>query len=211
MRLSATRFNDFLSGAVRQRFTWRRRSACPCIDPSTSAPRYDCPLCRGKGHLWADEVEGFAGQSSQSPAKAIATFGSWERGDCTLTLPSNSPIYDAGQYDRIRSLDSVGSFSEVVRPGLNDALLGKVVCLHRVFWLNDGGTAVVEGPVPDLAADGTMTWPNLDGPPEGRQYTVEGERYDEWFVYMPLAADRNSGASGLPRKLAARRLDILLR
>lgn len=209
MRFSPARFNAFLNGAVGQAFAWRRRSACPCADPSSGHASFNCQVCSGKGHIWSTcEEQVVAGQSSQSPQKAIATFGNYERGDCTITIPSDSPMYDAGQYDRIRSLASTNRFSEVVRPGLNDRLLGTIVCVDRVFWLDTDDETVVEGRVPTVDENGALIWEH-GSPPAGRNYVIEGTRYDEWFVYIPLVTDRNIGVMGLPRKVAARRFDLL--
>lgn len=208
MRLSPARFNQFLTGDVVQHFAWRQRSACPCVTPSSGQAKFNCPLCLGKGHLWADEVAGHAGMTNQTPQKAQAIFGSWETGDCVLTIPSNSPLYAARQFDRFRAIDSTNPFSEVLVPGRVARLLGKIVSIDRVFWVNTAGDEIVEGGIPSVDVDGNLSW-TADAPPAGVSYTVEGIRYDEFFCFKPLAVDRNSGVSGLPRKLAARVFSLL--
>jgi hypothetical protein len=208
VRLSPALFNQFLGSSVRQDFMWRRRSACPCVSASSGAARYDCPVCNGKGHIWASaEVPGWAGMSNQIPKKS-ATPINWEPGDATLTIPSDSPLYGVRQYDRIRALGSTNPFSEVIVPGRNDKLRMPVVSVSRVFWLATDGETIVEGGIPTVAANGAMTWAS-GAPPAETSFTVEGTREDEFFVYDSLASDRNSGVSGLPLKLQARKFDLL--
>ena len=103
MQLSPTAFNAHLLN-IGQRLGWRRAFACPCVNPASGAARQDCPLCRGKGRQWAAEVIGVAGMQNQSQKKGFAQFGTWEPGDALLTVGSDSPFYDAGQYDRFRAV-----------------------------------------------------------------------------------------------------------
>lgn len=211
MRLSPARFNAFLGagGSVTQKFFWRRRSACPCVAESSGQARFDCPICGGKGNIYAAEVPGWAGMTNQTPQKAQAIFGSWEPGDCVITIPSNSPLYGARRFDRIRADDSTNPFSEVIRPGLNDRVQGKIKSIDRVLWIDpNDNTKIIEGGIPTVAADGSLSWTS-GAPPAGVNYTIEGVRYDEFFVWHPLASDRNSGISGLPLKLAARVYDLM--
>lgn len=212
MRLSPKAFDKFLGGAVRQEFLLRRRSACPCIDPASDQPKFNCPKCSGKGHIWADsEVEGFAGVTNPSAQKAMAIFGNFELGDCLLTVPQASPLYGARQYDRLRSKVAKTQFSIVMVPARVSKLLGKVVRIDRVFWLADDGVTVVDGQIPAVADDGALVWPTGGAPPTGKSYTVEGVKFDEYFVFIPLSTMRNSGVEGLPIRLAVRRLDVLNR
>jgi hypothetical protein len=209
VRLSPAKFNGFLSGAVGQSFMWRRRSACPCLSRTSGQNNGECLVCDGKGNIWAAEVPGMAGMTNQTPQKAIAIFGTWEPGDCVLTIPQSSVIYGAGRYDLIRAVNSTNPFSEVVQPGLNDRVKGTIESLSRVFWIDPAdGRTIVDGELPAVADDGSLTWPD-GAPPEGVQFTLEGVRYDEFFVFNSLSSDRNSGVTGLPMKLAARVFDLM--
>lgn len=209
MQLSAQRFNAFLGGAVRQDVLWRRHSACPCVNPASGAADPLCPVCGGTGHSWADPVPAWAGVTSQSPRRAYAVFGGWELGDAVITIGSDSPLYAAAEFDRIQLLASTTPFSDVRTPGLNDRLRAPVQSISRVFWLSADRSTVVEGSVPTVGADGSLSWPDGGGPPQGVSYTVEGVRFLELYVYGPLASDRNSGAASLPLKLAARNFDLI--
>jgi hypothetical protein len=209
MRLSPARFNRFLSGDVHQDFAWRRSYACPCINTTSgsSSPREDCQLCNGKGRQWNAEVSCKAGMTNQTPQKGFAQFGTWESGDATFTIPSSSAMYACGQYDRIRALNSTNPFSYNLVRGDGDKLLGTIVSISRVFWIAQDEVTIVEGGIPTVGADGALTWTTGE-PPANVAYSVSGVKYDEFFVYLPLSSDRNSGVSGLPMKLLARVFDL---
>ena len=212
MRLSPAAFNAFLSGPVGTSLAWRKRSACPCITPSSGSADPLCPLCRGKRHLWATEVVGAAGVTNQTPQKLQAQFGTWESGDCVLSLPEASPLYAAGPFDRFRALNATTPFSEVLSPDGVNQLVGSIVAITRVFWRSVDHQSLVEGAVPVVAADGSLSWADPDGaPPADTSYTVEGTRFVEWFAFTNRPASRTVGVTGLPLKLGARRLDLLTR
>lgn len=145
--------------------------------------------------------------SNQVPKKAMTPIN-WEAGDAMLTIPAASPLYGLRQYDRLRALNSTNPFSEVIVPGRNDKLRMPVIAVARVFWLAPDGVTIVEGGIPTVAADGAMSW-SAGAPPAGSSFTVEGTREDEFFVYTSLPSDRNSGVSGLPLQLQARKFDLL--
>ena len=158
MRLSPQRFNRFL-GKIGQVFAWRRAYACPCRDPHSGAARPGCASCGGKGQVWADPVNGVAGVSGQKIQREWAQFGMWENGDVVLTLPSDSPLYQMGEYDRAVMIDSSAPFSLPLVRGSGDKLNAGNVSIDRVFWL-DPDDSIVEGGIPLVAPDGTILWPS---------------------------------------------------
>ncbi|MDB5550520.1 MAG: hypothetical protein JWL86_504 [Rhizobium sp.] len=210
MQLSPAAFNGWLRN-IGQDLAWRQAFACPCINPASGASKPNCPLCNGKGRQWNDEVVGRAGFQSLAPKKGFAAFGTWEPGDATLTIGSDCPFYIAGQYDRFRSLNSTAPFSTHLVRGEADVLLGTVETISRVFWLNTAGDTVIEGGIPTVNEDGTMTWTTGE-PPDGQTYSISGVKYEEWFCYMDMPGDRamHAGAA-LPKKLAVRKFDIFAR
>lgn len=210
MRFSPARFNGFLSGDVRQEFLWRRASKCPCVADHSGQPKPGCPLCEGKGLQWAPPLAAHAGMTGLSSKKAMEQFGSYEAGDATLTIPSSSPMYIAGRGDRITALGATNPFSIVLRRGLNDKLLGRIVSVDRVFWLTPDGTANVEGAIPTVNADGSLSWVT-GAPPPRVNFTVEGVRHDELYIFTELPADRNAGVSGNPRRAPVRLFDLFAR
>lgn len=207
MRFSPARFNRFLGGAVRQNFTWRRAFACPCVSPHSGAARADCPLCGALGWSWQAGVDVHAGMTNLSPQKAMQIFGVWEPGDAMLTVPADSPLYAAGRHDRIRASAATSPFSQVITPDFNERLVGGIVSIERVYWIDDDGETIVEGGIPTVNDDGSLTWTE-GAPPEGRSYSITGRRYDELFVFRDLPSNRNSGVTGLPRKLLVRKFDL---
>lgn len=190
-----------------QDFLWRRAYACPCVSPSSGAAADDCPNCDGKGIIWDDEVPVRLGFTNQTVQKAMRDVGTFEAGDCILSLPSDEPCYGAGRYDRFRNSVSTHSFSINVKAGLNDKLRFKVLSLDRVFWL-DVSRNIVEGSIPLVEDNGSLTWESGPAPPTGITYSLTGQRYDEFYAFLDLPMSRNAGITGLPRKLPARRFDL---
>jgi|SRR5579862_5774240 len=203
---------DFFNGMINnmQAFGWRSASACPCVDPTTGASKPNCPVCKGKGRIWADEVTCFAGMQNMRNDKAFAQFGTWEQGDALFTVGSDSPMYAAAQYDRIRALYATVSFSLVIEPGANDKLTGTIKSISAVFWLDPTGTQIIQGSIPTVNADGSLSWTTgQTAPPADTAYTVTGVKYLEFYVYthLPSTRNNNQGAS-LPVKFLARRFDL---
>ncbi len=207
MRFSPAHFNAHI-GNMGQDLAWRRASACPCFSPSSGQARFDCPLCGGRGHTWEAEVRVRAGLTSQTSKKALAQFGVYENGDALLTIGSDSPLYEMGQYDRVRGLTSTNRFSTMMTRGQDDTLLGTIESIDRVFWLNEAGAATVDGGIPTVSDVGALTWSSGE-PPAGTQYVVNGVRFDEFFSFLDLPNDRNVGGADLPRKVPVRKFDLL--
>lgn len=206
--LTPARFNRLLR-RMGQRVRWRRAAACPCRDPHSGQARPTCPVCEGRGVMWGQPRDAWTGLSSMKVAREWAEFGEFTSGDVILTIPSDSPLYGCGEHDRIVMADSSEPFSAILTRGENDRLTVPALRLERVFWLNDAGDAVVEGAIPSVAPDGTLGWASGGAPPEGRQYTVQGRRHQEYFVFKDLPQDRaHYGGRDLPRRVAARRFDL---
>ena len=207
MRLSPGKFNTHLA-KLGQNFSWRRAYACPCISPHSNAAKATCPLCKGKGRMWSTAVSGVAGIAGQAIQTAWAQFGTAESGDVVLTIPSDSPLYPMGQFDRVVMSDSSQPFSIVLTRGMNDVMRYPVVNIDRVYWLNPAGTAVVEGGIPTASSAGVLTWVSGE-PPVGTQYNITGRQRPEFFAYQDFPRDRahHSGAP-LPRRVVIRRYDL---
>lgn len=206
MHFSPGAFNHFLGGAVRQDVLWRRAVACPCVAPSSGHADQNCDLCGGVGWAWDEPMPAHTGMQGMRPSMSAAMFGVWEEGDAVLTIPSDSPLYKAGKYDRIRLGDATTPFSVVITPGLNERLQGDIVSIDRVFWIVDDQR--VEGGVPEVDERGRMTFTDAP-PPDGVSFSVSGVKRAELFLAKDIPNSRNSGVSGLPRKVAVRRYDLL--
>lgn len=206
MLLNPLQFNAFLA-RMGQNFGWRKSYACPCLNPNSGAALPTCPLCGGKGRAWDDPVEGVAGISGQQLQLRWAKMGLYEPGDVVLTLPSDSPIYDMGEFDRVAMLDSSAPFSDKFIRGRDDVLRYPNVSIERVFWLVDG--EVVEGGIPDVGDDGVPAWLSGGEPPPGMVYSITGRRRPEYFCWGPLPQDRaHHGGRDLPRKVVLRAFDL---
>jgi hypothetical protein len=207
MELAPGAFND-LFGAMGQRVLWRRGNACPCRNPMSGQALQGCPICSGLGTFWGDPTAGHVGLTSMRRAKEWAAFGQWVSGDVAVSLPSDSPVYDAGEGDRFLFTDSSAPFSAVVPPTKNDRLNFVPDQVDRVFWIANG--AVVYGDAPQVAPDGTVYWlTDQARPPAGVQYTVSGRRQPEYFMYQQMPQDRaHFDGSDLPRRVQLRLFDL---
>lgn len=207
MRLSPDKFNRHLN-SIGQNVRWRRADACPCFDPNSGAGTYGCPVCAGKGQIWADPIDCVVGVPNQGVKAQYAQFGQWEDGDAAVTVGSDSPMYSAGRFDRVTFMNTRDSFSQPLLHDGADRLYVPVASLRRCFWL-DANKNIVEGGLPAVAADGSMTWASGE-PPMGVQYVLSGEKFSEYFIFATLPNDRNEhqGAQ-LPTRIQLRKLDLL--
>lgn len=209
MRLSPTRFNRFLN-KIGQSVSWQRASDCPCRDSSSGAARYNCANCHGTGVLWADPATGVVALTGQKLQLAWAQFGLWEQGDVVVSLPSDSPVYAMGQFDRVRFLDSSRPFSSVLtHRDAGDTLGPGVTVIDRVFWL-DQDEAIVEPALPALdTVTGNLDWSGTTAPADGQQFSVTGRRQPEYFCWGEYPQDRaHQHGDALPRRVVLRRFDL---
>lgn len=209
MRLSPARFNRFLN-KIGQSVGWQRASDCPCRDPHSGAARYNCVNCHGTGVLWAAAQTGTVALTGQKLQLAWAQFGLWEQGDVVVSLPSDSPVYAMGQFDRVRFLDSSRPFSVVhTHRDAGDSFGAGVTRLDRVFWL-DGDEVVIEPALPVLdTATGDLDWSGTTAPTDGTQISVTGRRYPEYFCWGEYPQDRaHQHGDDLPRRVVLRRFDL---
>ena len=212
MRLSPGRFNRLLGsdqGGLGQAVTWRRASFCPCRAVYSGAAEPDCPLCQGRGTLWAVPVAAWTGLAGMKQTREWAAFGEWQSGDVVLSIPSDSPLYAAGENDRVLMTQSSEAFSTGLTRGVKDQPPFMVVEVTEVFWRDPATKARVNGALPSVAPDNTLTWAS-GGPPDGVQYSVSGRCRPEYYIFRDLVQDRaHSGGLALPRKTVARRFDLM--
>lgn len=206
MQLDPCAFNRLLAG-IGQDVLWRRSYLCPCVNPHSGASKPNCPRCSGKGRFWDPPVASRVGVPSTRVQREWAQFGRYESGDMVLSIPSDQPIYEMGEFDRVTALNSSDVFQLPMVRGQNDLVRFPVLSITRVFWLAQNGE-VVEGALPEVAPNGALSWV-MGGPPPGTQYTVCGLRYAEYYCYMELPSDRGEhGGALLPRKVALRKFDL---
>ncbi len=206
MQLDPSAFNLFLND-IGQDFAWRKAFVCPCVSVATNAPQLDCPHCSGKGFLWDAAVNGVAGVPSQRVQREFARMGQWETGDMMLTVPSDSPLYDMGERDRVLMLDGDDPFSINLRRGFNDKPPWPIKQIERVFWI--AGSAIVQGSIPVQQPDGMLLFGPTGAPPAGAFYSVSGTKRSEYFVFRDFPSDRgHHHGKALPLKVQLRRFDL---
>lgn len=212
MRFNPGAFNSWL-GNIGQQFTWRKAYSCPCVNPHSAAAKPNCPQCDGKGQIWVSAVPAVAGMAGQKVQREWAQYGLWQSGDAVVTIPENSPMYEMGQFDRVIMLNSTDYFSRVLTSGSQtERVSDPVEKIDRVFWL-DAQSNIVEGSIPTVNADGTLTFP-VGGinPPAGTQYTITGTRFSEYFCWGMFPSDRNEHQGmRLPKRVVLRRFDLFSR
>jgi hypothetical protein len=210
MQLNPAAFNSFIAG-IGQRVQWRRSHACPCVNRVSGAAKPGCPVCAARGRFWDEAKDAVIGIASQNTQKRWAQMGRYEAGDAVVVVPENTPVYEAGQFDRVRMLNSTDRFSLPLLRGAPDERLPPAVEeVTRVFWLSQGGVLpLIEGNIPERISEvGGITWGD-GAPPDGTTYTIEGTKFSEYYVFDQMPSDRNehSGAR-LPRKIVLRSFDL---
>ncbi|MEY8688443.1 MAG: hypothetical protein AB9M53_01005 [Leptothrix sp. (in: b-proteobacteria)] len=209
MQLNPTAFNSFLAG-IGQVVDWYASVACPCVDAHSGAAKPNCPHCGGKGVIYSAKIECVVGAASQKVVKSWAQLGQYEMGDSILVVPSDSPMYEAGRWDKLVMRNGGDRFSRSLTRGKNDRLHDQIDAITRVFWFNPAGD-VVEGGIPAVGANGMLTWATGE-PPAGTQYSITGTRQPTYFVYDNMPSDRNQHQGALlPKNLVARRFDTMSR
>ncbi|MFT8945948.1 MAG: hypothetical protein ABF876_05125 [Acetobacter aceti] len=211
---SVARFNALLSASngngLGQNIAWESSDLCPCRSPAgTTDP--NCPQCRGLGHIWAAPVAAWSGMASMRISREWGNMGEWESGDIVMTIPSDSPFWETGEYDRVTLIQSSEPFSRVLVAGKTDRLAFMPLSIRRVFWLSCDESEIIEGGIPTVNNDGSLVWPDGDAvPAAGQRYTVSGRRHPIYFMFRDFPQDR-AHASGLalPRRVVLRKFDLL--
>lgn len=211
MRFNPGHFDRHLNN-IGQQFVWRRAYACACATPGSGAPDPKCPACLGKGQLWVDPTQCSAASASQKTQVTWAQMGLYQSGDIVVTVPQNSPMWNAGQFDRVTMLNATDKFSQPMTRGApTEKLLFTVQAVDRVFWISKTTRQIVEGGIPTFDANGRPVWTEGE-PPPGMQYSITGTRLSEYFVYQDLPRNRNMhDGARLPKLVVLRRLDLLTR
>lgn len=208
MRFNPAAFDRHLLG-IGQRVAWRRSWACPCTNSATGQPDPKHQLCMGKGRLWDPPVETVAGVASQKVQMQWAQSGLYEAGDMVLSIPQVSPLWEAGQFDRVTALNSTDVFSQtMVRGAPSERLLFQPASLTRCFWLHPQTREPHDGSLP-VVTNGQLSWPSGGEPPPGATYSLTGTKNSEFYLYTELTSDRNQHQGmRLPRRVVARKFDL---
>lgn len=210
MRLNRHHFNRHLAN-MGQKLQWRRSFACACVNPESGAPDPKHALCAGKGVFWEAGIDTVCGVTKQGVTPEMIAAGIFDSGDMTMTVPSDSPMWDgAGRWDRVLLKNSTDVFSQPLKHGhVSERLLFTVEKFTRCFWLDTVTRGIIEGGLPVVATDGTLSWPNGGEPPLGASYSITGTKFDEYYILDSMPSDRNehSGAQ-LPKLIQMRKWDL---
>lgn len=195
-----------------QKIAWRRSYACACVNPSSGAPDPKHALCGGKGRLWSSPVETVCGIAQQEVSPELIAAGLFDQGDMQITIPANSPMWrDAGRFDRVVLLNATEVFSQPFGRGApNEKIIFAWKEIDRCFWLHPTTRLAVEGSIPQVDAEGRLSWPGGVGePPPGSTYSLTGIKYVEYYLLDALPSNRNehSGVT-LPKRVQVRRFDL---
>lgn len=209
MKLNPDHFNRFLAG-IGQQFTWRRAYACSCVTPGEGTPDRKCPNCLGKGHVWAAPTPCSAASASQKTLHSWAKMGRFDSGDIVLTVPGDSPLWEAGEFDRVTMMNASDRFSQPLIHGApTERLQFTPDRIDRIFWLDPTTKQMVEGGIPAVDANGRLTWTTGE-PPPGMSYSISGTSRSEYFVFAELPRNRNMhDGARLPKNMVLRRWDVL--
>lgn len=208
--LNPTRFNALLSNTLPglgQNCTWERGFLCPCRSQTSGAAQQGCPVCFGKGVVWDPPVAAWTGLAGMKIMRAWAMTTEFQQGDVVVTIPSDSPLYAAGENDRVVFTDSTETFSSILMGGV-DVLPFQASVIERVAWKDPTTHQLVQGGIPSQATNGSLTWGG-GAPPTGLQYSISGRRHQIYWVFQELVQDRAHHAGlALPRRVALRAWDL---
>ena len=215
LAISGLRFNALINGAAQQ-VTWRKAGKCPCRSSTSGQPVPGCPNCSGNGITWFDPTNAWCVASGQRIQREWAQNGLFESGDVIVTVGSDSPLYQAGEFDRVLLVQQTEPFESVLTYTGSETLGWPVMEVDQVFWLDPKSKAIVQGGIPGTGLLGQVCWNDPQGgpaPPPGIQYSITGRRVPEYFVFGQMPADRAHfrGATLLPRRVTLRKYDLFSR
>jgi hypothetical protein len=205
MMFNANEFNSFLNG-IGQDVLWRAAHACPCVNPKSGQPKPSCAHCKATGRIWMAPVPARTGVAGREAQKQWVQFGISDTGDVVVSIPSDSPLYQIGPFDRVLFLNRSEPFSLNIIKGVNEKISACVVSVEKVLYLD--GDNLVDAPLPVVLPDGTLDWSGVEVP-DGVTFSVTGRRRGEYYCMPETPFDRphHAGAT-LPRRVVLRRFDL---
>lgn len=205
MQLNPAAFDGLLN-QMGQDVVWRRAYACPCVNPNSGQAKANCAHCSGKGRIWQPPVPARTGVAGRDAHKQWAQFGFADVGDVVVSIPSDSPLYAIGPFDRVRFENRSEPFSLNITKGINEKIRHAVLSVEKVLYLNNGN--LVDAPLPVVLPDGTLNWDGVEVP-DGVTFSVSGRRKAEYYCFPETPFDRphHAGAT-LPRRVVLRRFDL---
>lgn len=210
--LSPGRFNALLNpdSGMGQHMSWRRAAFCPCRDLLSGSPTLGCPACAARGVIWGTSVPAWAGITGMKASREWAANTLWESGDVVVSIPEASPLFGAGENDRVLMKDASEPFSVAITPDQTGPLAFNAFEIDRAFWLDTNGAIVGAPSLPSVAPDGSLIWNTGAAPPGGTQFSLTGRKRPEYFVFRDFPRDRSHfGGLRLPRMVILRKFDLM--
>lgn len=210
MQLSVNRFNAQL-GEMGQRMLWRRSNLCTCRDPHSGSANPECPVCDGKGVFWDAGVGAWAGVVGAKAMRAYADFGKWEDGDVLISIPSDSPLWMAGESDRVTFINGHEPFQVNLKRGATTLAPFTVDRVQRCFWLGPNGSALIDCELPRVdPVTRELSWADQSRAPDpGAQFTLRGLRKPEYFLWKEIPITRaHFNGMALPKRVMLKKFSL---
>ena len=213
LRLSPAIFNRQLQ-FMGQSVLWRRAALCPCRDVYSGGSRQDCPVCTGRGWSWGRGIPSKTGVVGAKAGRKQADFGQWEDGDVALSVPGDTPMWHAGEKDRVQFMDGEMPFQVALRHDGGARIDFVPLRFERCFWLRGNEAAFRDADLPKWdAGTGALSWPAGRTPPDaGEQFTLTGVKRPDFMLvsHLPISRAHFNGLP-LPRLFQCRRTDLILK
>lgn len=210
MFLSPPRFNRQLA-EMGQAMLWQRAHLCPCREAHSGSARPDCPVCAGRGTFWTEPVPSRAGVVGARARRQFDAFGQWQDGDVLISIPADTPLWGAGENDRVVFADGHQTFQAHMTNDGSARLREPVIRLDRCYWLGPNGLGVVECSLPRLdRTTGALDWADLTTAPDpGGQFVVIGAKRPEFFFWreVPISRSHFNGLP-LPKRAVLKKFDL---
>ncbi len=215
MELTAEDFNAHLAeiGAPVQ---WLKAMECPCRTPRSGGTDTDCPVCEGLRFVWEAPIDTIIGVQGLTAMQQWSKMVEWDKGDMIATIPSDSPAYASGEFDRFVMAEAEFRFNTVLTKSVKDYV--KHVAIKRIdrvmAIVNDQPQEFLEWDHFEVTTtapgvnSNSLTWHPETLLPDGTQYSLRYYASPEYYVYGALVQDRPQFSQDLPRKGILRVMDL---
>jgi len=187
---------------------WFQAFTCPCRKPETLGADPTCPVCDGRGSRWDAGVAVQIGFATPQATREFDLPTAWVNGDAMITLPTDSPAYHAGEYDRFVLTETTYRYSSILSRGTTDTLpYHRIACVERVWMIANGQPITLREYVDYRLDENRLVW-LTNAVPVGTQYAVQYRAMAEYFVFKDLVQDHHAFGDALPRKVHVRVMSL---
>jgi hypothetical protein len=173
---------------------WARWIPCPCVDVETWKPKVKCPLCKGRGDRFFDEITARVLLTSIGAQKEFRDFSEFFIGTASLT------VYEEDRYigyrDRFTLTDSWVSFSEYRQRNMDysstkEYLQYNPKRVDLICLVDSSGAAytdLTEGTDFSVDTDGAIVWLS-DKAPKNEEFFSVNYLHEQMFQVIDLLND----------------------